>query len=283
MRWTWLLVVLLAACTPSGQDRRATSPVPSEGLAVERLAYGEHPDQYLDLHRPATSSASGPTVVLLHGGFWLERYRADLMTPLAEDLAERGYLVANVEYRRVGGAGGWPETFLDVAAALDYLATLDEVPAPVVTVGHSAGGHLAVWAASRHRLPDGATGADPRLRPCGAIAQAGMVDLVASAEAELGRGAVADLVGGTPQQMPDRYAVADPAALLPIGVPVVLVHGEDDRIVPVDISRSYVERAAAVGDPAQLVTLPGGHFEAIDPEHPLWQAVVERLGSICPG
>lgn len=248
---------------------------------MERLAYGEHPDQHLDLHRP-TTSAGGPTVVLLHGGFWLERYRADLMTPLAEDLTERGYVVANVEYRRVGGAGGWPATFVDVAAALDHLASLDDLPEPVVTVGHSAGGHLAVWAASRHRLPDGAPGAGPRLRPCAAVAQAGMVDLGASAEATLGNGAVAELVGGTPEQVPDRYAVADPAALLPVGVPIVLIHGEDDRIVPVEISRRYAERADAAGDGVELVTLPGGHFEAIDPAHPLWQAVVERLGSICP-
>lgn len=276
----WLIVALVVAGCASARPPAEEPTI--ERPATERSSYGAHADQHVVVHRPA-GEPEGLTVVLLHGGFWLERYRADLMTPLAEDLAAAGHVVVNVEYRRVGGDGGWPDTFLDVAAAMDHLADLTDVPTDhVVTVGHSAGGHLAVWAASRHRLPDGATGAGPRLRPCGAIAQAGMVDLVASAEAELGKGAVADLVGGTPQQVPDRYAVADPAALVPIGVPVVLIHGEDDRIVPVDISRSYVERAAAVGDPARLVTLPGGHFEAIEPAHPLWQAVVERLGSVCP-
>lgn len=249
---------------------------------MDEVPYGSHPDQVMAVYGPV-GAPSGVTVVLLHGGFWLERYRADLMAPLAEDLAGAGHTVVNVEYRRVGGAGGWPETFTDVAAAVDHLAELPDVPTDrIVTVGHSAGGHLAVWAASRHRLPGGAPGADPRVRPCAAVSQAGMVVLVASARAGLGKGAVVDLMGGSPDEVPDRYAVADPAALLPTGVPVVLIHGEDDHIVPPGISRDYAERARERGDEVELVALPGGHFEAIDPSHPLWRAVVDRLATICP-
>lgn len=241
------------------------------------MAYGPHPDQTMTVHRPR-GAVAGPTVVLLHGGFWWERYRADLMEPLAADLAGRGHPVVNVEYRRVGGAGGWPETFLDVAAALDHLPAVADLPlASVVTVGHSAGGHLAVWAASRHRLSTGSPGADPVVRPAAAVSQAGMVDLAAAARAGLGDGAVADLLGGDPGEVPDRYAVADPAALLPIGVPVLLVHGEEDRIVPAAISEGYRAAAGSAGDPVELVMVPGGHFEALDPTHAQWQPVVERL------
>lgn len=252
---------------------------PEEAIIdVQSIAYGDHPDQVLDLYLPGHGVEGRPAVALVHGGFWWERYRADGMAPLAEDLAGRGHVVANIEYRRVGGDGGWPSTFLDVAAAFDHLATVPEVPPEhVVAAGHSAGGQLALWAAGRHRLPDGAPGAGPRLQPCAVIASAPVADLSAAAAAGLGRGAVVDLLGGRPQEVPDRYAAADPVALLPLGVPVVLVHGEDDPIVPPQISAGYAEHARAAGDRVEVVTLPGDHFQAIDPAHPLWAAVADRL------
>ena len=156
------------------------------------------------------------------------------MTPLARDLAARGIAAWNIEYRRVGQeGGGWPGTLEDVAAAADAVVGLEGVDASrVATVGHSAGGHLALWLAARHRLPEGAPGAGPRLRPLGAVSQAGVSDLVAGARAGLGGGACQALLGGEPDDVPERYAVASPAALLPLGVPQLLVHGARDDLVP---------------------------------------------------
>ncbi|MDQ3989979.1 MAG: S9 family peptidase, partial [Actinomycetota bacterium] len=173
------------------------------------------------------------------------------------------------------GAGGWPGTFEDIAAGLDALAGPVQQAAGgrleldrVVTVGHSAGGHLAVWAAARHRLPSEAPGADPAVRPIGVVSQAGLLDLVAAARQGLGGDAVLDLLGGPPDAVPDRYAAASPVALLPLGVPVVCVHGTADRIVPLRQSQLYV---SAAGRAAELVTIPGaGHFELIDPADPAW-------------
>lgn len=272
----------LAACSApprTAEPAQGSRDVTEDAVTTTRVDYGDHEDQYLTVHRPAGTPLA-PTVVLIHGGFWRERYRADLMTPLAEDLAARGHVAVNAEYRRVGGSGGWPQTFEDVAAALDRVAALD-VPQEVVTVGHSAGGHLAFWAAARHRLPVGAPGADPLVRPCGAVSQAGAADLGLAAELGLGGAAVAELLGGAPGQVADRYDLADPVRLLPLGVPVLLVHGERDRLVPIEVSRSYLAAAEEAGDDAELVTLPGDHFAPIDPADALWEAVAARLDGLC--
>jgi acetyl esterase/lipase len=249
---------------------------------VRTVAYGDHPDQVLTVHRP-DGAPRGPTVVLVHGGFWRERYRADLMEPLAADLAERGSVAVNIEYRRVGGAGGWPVTLADAAAATDHLATLDDVDCDrVVTLGHSAGGHLAVWLAARPRLPMGAVGADPVVVPCGAVSQAGVIDLHHAVELDLGEGTpTVDLLGGGPADVPERYAVASPAALLPLGVPVVLVQGADDDVVPPVVHARYAERARAAGDAVREVLLPGDHFDVIAVDHPLWAAAVEAVRGLC--
>ena len=176
------------------------------------------------------------------------------MTALAADLARRGVAAWNVEYRRVGqDGGGWPGTFEDVAAAVDRLAEVDEVDAArVATCGHSAGGHLALWLAARHRLPDEAPGAEPRVRPVAAIAQAAVCDLERAWRDDLGGGAVAGLLGSF-EDVPDRYAAASPAALAPIGVAQLLVHGSADDIVPVSQSRDYADL-----DPdAEVLARPG--------------------------
>jgi acetyl esterase/lipase len=244
----------------------------------ETIAYGEHEDTVFDVHRP-DGPASGTTVVLLHGGFWREQYRRDLMAPLAPSLLVRGHVVVNLEYRRVGGAGGWPTTFEDVAAGVDALTDVVGVdPERVVTVGHSAGGHLAVWAAARHRLPDDAPGSGPVVRPCHAISQAGVVVLDDAVAAGLGNAAVTDLLGG---ENAERRAVADPSALLPLGVSVTLVHGEEDDTVPVAQSRTWVTRAEAAGDTARLITRPGDHLAVIQPTHALWADVLDVLDAAC--
>ena len=211
----------LAAC---GQDEA----VPSSAVPVpERLAYGDDPDQFGELTLPAGTPRG--VVVVIHGGFWKAAYDLDLGRPLAASLAEHGWAAWNLEYRRVGNGGGFPTTFDDVAAGLDRLAGVAEDTgldlSTVVTLGHSAGGHLAVWAAGRgkyDRWP-------PQVQVTAAVSQAGVLDLVGASELGLGGGAVEALLGH-PAGSGDE--VVDPLQQVPLGVPVFCVHGTDDAIVP---------------------------------------------------
>lgn len=244
------------------------------------IAYGGHPDQVANLHLPAREGGPWPCVVLLHGGFWRTGWDRTLMTPLAADLARRGIAAWNVEYRRVGQeGGGWPGTFEDVAAAVDRLAEIEEVdPGRVATCGHSAGGHLALWLAGRHRLPAGAVGNGPRVRPVAAIAQAGVCDLERAWRDDLGRSAVEGLLGAFRGEA-DRYATASPAALVPLGVRQLLVHGTDEDVVPISQSRDH----AALDPRAELVELEGtDHFDVVDVGHAAWGAVTDRLPMLLP-
>ncbi|MDT7650951.1 MAG: hypothetical protein QOI36_2357 [Pseudonocardiales bacterium] len=269
----------------------------ASGRGPWRISYGTHPSQFGELTLPADETPVRGVAVVVHGGFWRQAYGLELGRPLAADLARAGLAAWNVEYRRVppdgaartpstiGDADGWTATFDDVAAALDLLAgpvqdaaggrlPLDEV----VAVGHSAGGHLATWLAARPGLPDGAPGAAPAVLLRGAVSQAGVLDLVDAAERGVGNGAVERLLGGTPSAVPDRYALASPVARLPIGVPVVCVHGTSDTHVPIRQSERFVE---AAGNAAELITLPGvDHMAMIDLSSDAWRAsrdAVERL------
>jgi acetyl esterase/lipase len=207
---------------------------------------------------------------VIHGGFWRDAYDRSLMAGLCVDLAQAGWAAWNLEYRRLGGGGGWPETFEDVAAGIDRLSGFSELDLRlVVTIGHSAGGHLALWAAVRP---------EPRVRVTHAVAQAGVVDLVEAARLGLSRGVAEELLGGSPSEVPDRYQLASPAARLPLGVPQLLVHGGRDEIVPAAMSREYARAAAEAGDRIDLMIHEElGHFEHLDPGSPAWLTVRDWL------
>lgn len=254
-----------------------TRPAPA---ADHRLAYGEDPNQFGDLRLPA-GRGPHPLVVYLHGGFWRAAYSLEHAGHACAALTALGFATWNVEYRRVGQpGGGWPRTFQDVAAGADYARALAErFPLDILrtlAMGHSAGGQLALWLAARHRLAS--SGPLHTARPLGlvgAVSLAGVVDLVRAAELELGSHAVAQLLGGTPQLVPDRYASTSPFELLPLSTPQVLLHGTADDRVPYEISQRYADAARAAGDPVELVTLPGaGHFEVIDPRSHVWPEVL---------
>ena len=273
------------AALPGVRTHTATVPDRAAGVPTPvRISYGDDESQLGELHLPAGTDPV-PVVVVVHGGYWRAVYGFDLGTPLAADLANHGVAAWNVEYRRVGGGGGWPATFTDVAAAVDALAGPVQVAAggrldlaDVRAVGHSAGGHLAVWAAGRPLLPAGAPGADPVVRLTRVVSQAGVLDLVTASAEGLSDGACDELLDGPAGARPERYALAAPLARLPIGLAVTCVHGDADVDVPISQSEGYVSAAAAAGDPATLLRLPGvDHLALIDPSTGAWAACREAL------
>ncbi|MGY1637222.1 alpha/beta hydrolase family protein [Geodermatophilus sp. SYSU D00742] len=249
-------------------------------MTATRVAYGPHPDQFVELTLPA-GRAPAPVVVVLHGGFWRAAYGIELARPLAADLAVAGFAAVAVEYRRVGAGGGWPATLEDVAAAVDALPELPGADrldlGDVAVVGHSAGGHLAAWVAGRERLPEGAPGARPRVRVAAAVLQAGVLDLGLAAAERMGDGAVQGLLGAEPEEAPDRYAVADPVRLVPAGVDLLCVHGTADESVPAAQSARYAAAAEVAGVPVEVRWVDGDHMVLIDPDGAPWALVREWL------
>jgi len=247
-------------------------------------SYGEEPSQVGDVYLP--EGAAGPTIVLVHGGFWYASFGRDLMAPLARDLAARGYVVWNIEYRRTGeNGGGYPGTLADVSAATDHLATLATAhgfsTGHVVAIGHSAGGQLALWLAGRHHVQAGAPGHAPRIRVTAAAGQAPVADLARAYEMGLGDNAVGKWLGGGPDDVPERYKTASPRALLPLGVPQLVVHGDDDHRVPLEIANRYVDAARGLNDTVQFVVLPGAnHFVHLDRGGEAWGTVLDWLGAL---
>jgi acetyl esterase/lipase len=238
-------------------------------------AYGPDPAQFGELWLPDGMTAG--TVVIIHGGFWRARYDLSLGRPLAADLASRGYAAWNLEYRRVGAGGGWPYTFADIAAGIDLLAELPVDTSRVAAVGHSAGGHLAAWAAGRPALPLGAPGAGPQVAVTAVVAQAGVLALADCAREGVGGTAALDLMGGGPDDMPEQYLLADPIAAVPAEAAVLCVHSRSDDAVPFAYSERYVAAALRAGGSARLHETSGDHFTLIDPATPDWRAVVEAL------
>jgi acetyl esterase/lipase len=230
---------------------------------TETIRYGDDPSQLVELTLPDGTPRG--VVVVIHGGFWKSAYDLSLGRPLATDLVAKGWAALNMEYRRVGNGGGVPETLDDVRAAI---ATLDDQQLDltrVITLGHSAGGHLAAWAG-------GAVDVVTHV-----ISQAGVLDLVAADQEGLGGGAAPAFLGHPAG--PDDAAV-DPQQQLPLDVPVWCVHGTDDTIVPISQSQGYVAAATAAGAQAELVEVAGDHFVVIDPETDAWARTLEVLDGI---
>jgi acetyl esterase/lipase len=280
------LGVVAAAVAGAGLGRVARWPSQKPrppGARVARRAYGSDALQFGDLRAPE-SAGPHPVALVLHGGFWLPGYDLDLMDGLCEALTSAGIATWNVEYRRIGEGGGYPDTFLDVAAGAHLVPTLATEfaldLARVVSIGHSAGGHLALWLAARPRIVSGELKpARPPLALRGALSLAGIADL--GLASSLGLGAVDRLMGGTPKTVPKRYASGSPAELLPLGVPQLLLHGRDDTIVPLEIAARYREAATARADRAILTVLESvGHFELIDPGSTAWPAVWDGVQSL---
>lgn len=239
---------------------------------VERIDYGDGPDQFAELTRPEGPARGN--VVVIHGGFWKDAYDCSLGRPLAADLANRGWVAWNLEYRRVGSGGGAPATLDDVAAGIDALRTVDGLDlSTVVTLGHSAGGHLATWAASRLRFEQWAGG----VPVTGVISQAGVLDLRSAYDDRLGGGAVEAFLGHRPA---DADGPADPLRQVPLDVPVWCVHGVDDVVVPPSQSRDYVAAALASGGRAELVEVDGDHSVVIDPDGAAWGRIVVILDAL---
>ncbi len=257
--YRWAIKYLLACC--------------EWPLAICR--YGEERDQVAELRLPERPGLA-PVVVLIHGGAWKALWRKDIMASMAVELARRGFASWNVEFRRLGGGGGWPATFEDLASAIGALGELGEqVPVDcdrVVFVGHSSGGQLALWAAAPGQTP---------LAPLAVVSLAGISDLVEGARRRMfgGDNTAAELVGGSPAEVPGRYASVSPRALLPLGVPQTLVQGLDDHLHDlVDQNRVYARAAEAAGDAVRLIEIEGAtHMDLIEPGSAAWPLVAAEL------
>lgn len=250
--------------------------------ADRRIRFGDGEFNFADLRLPADGEGPFPAVINIHGGFWRSKYDLEHAGHLCAALAASGIATWNIEYSRTGHAGGgWPGTFLDVALACRALferaADLNIDPNRIIVMGHSAGGHLALWVAALGKVPADSPAASPPLPIRGAISLCGSIDLVAVCEQWLGDGAVADFLGGKVADVPQAYAHGSPRELLPLGTRQLLMHGIHDDIVPVAMGESYVAAAVALGDPAEFIPLDCGHFEVIDPESAVWPTILASV------
>jgi acetyl esterase/lipase len=258
-----------------------------------RVAYGESPQQYGELRVP-TGAGPHPVVIFVHGGCFKAAYAtADYAAPLADALKDEGIASWNIEYRRLGDpGGGWPGTYRDVGQAVDFLRSLAKPNkldlARVVIVGHSAGGHLAMWAAGRSRVPkESALYAAEPLRVRGAVDLAGPLDMsahITEYETLCRDSVITSLLGGTPATRPERYAQASPIKLVPYGLPQVLVLGTYEEFVPMPLMRAYADAARLAGDSVRVILVPGaGHFEIASPRSFAWPPVNRAIRALLDG
>jgi acetyl esterase/lipase len=258
-----------------------------------RIAYGADTSQYGELRVPP-GDGPHPLVILVHGGCFKAAYAAaPSIGAMADALKADGIATWSIEYRRLGeNGGGWPGTYRDVGVAVDYVRTLATSYhldlGHVAIVGHSAGGHLAMWAAARSRLPTSSAlyMADP-LPARGVVDLAGPLDLTANIRGyeQLCRDTViTSLLGGTPASVPERYADASPLTLLPLGIPQVIVLGTAEEFVPLPFVEAYRQAATRAGDPVRVIVISGiGHFEIASPRSSTWPQVEAAIRSVLSG
>jgi acetyl esterase/lipase len=266
----------------AGCSKPAEADPPIQGLRPVR--YGDSSSQAAELLVP-DEFGPYPVIVIIHGGWWSTGWDRRFMRDLARDLVRHGYATWNLEYRLLGDPddeGGWPQTFEDVANGIDELA--EQAPdfnldlSRVVYLGHSAGGQLALWAASRSTFEAGFVGSAPKVEPTTVISLAGVCDLVAAAEQNLGNGAVKKLLGGDPSDVPLTYASASPSLLKPGPARHVLVHSTTDETVPVEQSRTYADVVRTRGGDVELIEIPAGdHFAVIDIDGDAWISLRNRM------
>jgi acetyl esterase/lipase len=253
-----------------GCETRPVSSAPRSPDATH-IPYGDDPNQFGELTLPQGTPKG--VVVVIHGGFWRAAYDLSLGRPLAESLVEEGWAAWNIEYRRVGNGGGDPATLNDVATAIDTLHGRGLDLSRVIALGHSAGGHLATWAASRGRFPQWRA----KVELTGVVPQAGVLDLGMAYDDNLGGGAVAAFLGHPPGH---ADAPADPMQQVPLGIPVHCVHGVGDEVVPIAQSRTYVLAARDAGATADLTEVQGDHFTLIDPTSLAWRQTLSILDGL---
>jgi len=251
------------------QEILETTPPPAD----HRIRYGPGEFHFGDLRLPQKAGPH-PAAVVIHGGFWRATYGLEYIGHVCAALTDAGIATWNIEYRRLGHpGGGWPGTVEDVADAADHLQSIGAEfnldLNRVIAIGHSAGGHLALWLGTRKKL----------LRAV--ISLAGVADLRRAWALRLSNTVVADFLGGSPEEVPDRYESASPIEQLPLGLPQKLFHGTADTSVPYEISERYVHAAQMRGDDAELITLEGaGHFELVDPHTKEFRLVRETALSL---
>lgn len=260
---------LLASTAGAGLAMSLGGPA---AAATTKLKYGTNASQFGELSLP--SGTPRGVVVVIHGGYWRSQYTLSLGRPLATDLVARGWAVWNLEYRRVGNGGGNPATFDDVSNGIDYLSTRGLNLSKVITMGHSAGGHLGTWAASRKHFSRWSAA---KVNVTHVISQAGVLDLTAGYNANLGSGAVRSFMGSAPNS---SYDPCDPQRHIPLSQPMWAIHSTQDTTVPISQSQNYVNAATAAGASAQLLTTTGAHFSVITTSHPAWQQQIAILDSI---
>lgn len=254
--------------------------------ADHRIAYGSDSLQFGDLRLPNVPSPF-PLVIVIHGGCWVSHFATLQNTAaLADALRDAGVATWNVEYRRLDHpGGGWPGTMTDVANAADYVRTLAKRfpldTTRVIAVGHSAGGHLALWLGARARLDSTSPLFVPHpLKLEGAVALGGpgdLADFTTYAASICGTPVIERLLGGTPERVAPRYAQASPRELLPFGTRQLLIVGADDPVMPERARNAYVDAATRAGDSAAAIVVPGAHFEVIAPTSTAWPAVRDAL------
>lgn len=256
--------------------------------AEHRVAYGSDALQFGELRLPSGSDR-GPIIVLIHGGCWRAQYDMKHIGGAAVALAKEGFAVWTIEYRRVGDpGGGWPGTFDDVSRAVDHVRALAAQhpridTSRVVLMGHSAGGHLALWAASRRQAEMNGLfmSSQPPLLVAGVVSLAGITDIATFGTTSGCGSAVTPLMGGTPAEVADRYRAVSPIERLPIAVPVRLVHGGADAIVPLSQSNDFAVRQKVAGGSADVDVVPAaGHFDLVAPQAEAWAAVVRAARAL---